>query len=263
MTDFSMDEIRSAIVTGGIAGLHQSHSRHNNISNLRACVAGDPDKAFGLTGLTLHSEQEALDALARLTGCSNDLNDLSGYDTIDPDRTLEGIAAAASRLRTEAQRGATLLTCTGHPTGVLEMYVRIVDAYRQAGGKPVRIREDEPLEGVRKSKAEVRYVGGVGVLADWGQLLHTHAPEAMEQLLDGGEWPDLVLGDHGWAGAAIERGIPTIAIMDINDPALAVAWSEGRDVTIVPLDDNRPPRLYEPVWTLFEHIIAGGGDVEL
>jgi hypothetical protein len=45
--------------------------------------------------------------------------------------------------------------------------------------------------------------------------------------------------------------------MDINDPALAIAWGEGKDVTIIPMDDNRPPRLYEPSWTLFEQIIGG------
>lgn len=258
MSHISLDDIRSSLIAAGIAGPHQSHSRHNNISNLRACVAGDPDKSFGLSGLTLHSDQDALDALAELTGCSNDLADLSGYDTIDPDKTVAGIIAAATRLRDEARRGASLLTCTGHPTGVLEAYGRIVEAYRAAGGKILRLREDENLEGVRKGHAEVRYVNNVGVLADWGQLIHTHGSEAMERLLEADPQPDLVLGDHGWAGAAIERGIPTVAIMDINDPALAVAWSEGRDVSIVPLDDNRLPRLYEPVWSLFEHIIGGG-----
>ncbi|MEA2516835.1 MAG: Phosphatase, partial [Actinomycetota bacterium] len=50
--------------------------------------------------------------------------------------------------------------------------------------------------------------------------------------------------------AAIERGIQTIAVMDINDPALAVAWAEHKDVVIVPMDDNRAPRRYEPAWRL-------------
>jgi hypothetical protein len=45
--------------------------------------------------------------------------------------------------------------------------------------------------------------------------------------------------------------------MDINDSALALASAEGRDVTIIPMDDNRPPRLYEPVWRIFEQTMAG------
>jgi hypothetical protein len=51
---------------------------------------------------------------------------------------------------------------------------------------------------------------------------------------------DLVVADHGFAGAAIVRGIPTVAIMDTNDPALAVVTLRGADLTVVPMDDNRP-----------------------
>ncbi len=77
----------------------------------------------------------------------------------------------------------------------------------------------------------------------------------MELLLEGEPWPDLVLGDHGFAGAAIERDIPTIAVMDINDPALAIAHAEKKDVVIVPMDDNRAPRSYEPAWELIVNTI--------
>lgn len=256
MQDLPIQEIREALVAAGLSGPHQSHSRDNAISKLRACVSGDPEASFGISGLTQHTEQEALDALAGLTGCSDDLLDLAGADTIDPELTIGGIIAAATRLREEAHRGATLLACTGHPTGVLEMYIRILDAYRAAGGKPVRLGEDVPFEIRRGKREEIRYVGGIGCLADWGNLKHTHASYAMEHLLDSYPTPDVVLGDHGFAGAAIERGIPTIAVMDINDPALALAWAAGRDVTIVPLDDNRSPFLYEPVWALFGRVLS-------
>jgi hypothetical protein len=142
---------------------------------------------------------------------------------------------------------------------MLEHNIRVVDAYRRAGGKILRLREDEQLSTGGKRHVEVRYTGNVGCLADWGSLKHTHSAAPMEALLEADPWPDIVLGDHGFAGAAIERDIPTVAVMDINDPALAVAWGEGKDVTIVPMDDNRPQHLYEPSWTLFEHVLAGNG----
>jgi hypothetical protein len=257
MNEISLDEVAQQLVAAGITGPHQSHSRHNNISKIRACVAGDEDGCFGLSGMTLQSEEEVLGYLAELTGCSPDLADLSGYDTIDPDLTVGGIVAGAERLRDAARAGAVLLAATGHPTGMLEHHIRVVDAYRRAGGKVLRLREEERLDTGKKRHAEVRYTGGVGCFADWGSLQHTHSAAPMEALLEGEPWPDIVLGDHGFAGAAIERGIPTVAVMDINDPALAVAWGEGKDVTIVPMDDNRAPRLYEPSWTVFEQIIAG------
>ncbi|MBW3549915.1 MAG: phosphatase [Proteobacteria bacterium] len=59
--------------------------------------------------------------------------------------------------------------------------------------------------------------------------------------------PDLVVADHGWAGAAAEAGIETLALADCNDPALFVAEAEGKPVVTVPLDDNVPPHLYDPL----------------
>jgi hypothetical protein len=179
-------------------------------------------------------------------------------DTIDPDRTMAAIQAAARRLRAAAARGATILAATGHPTGLLEHHIRVVDAFRATGGKVLRLREDEKLP-LARGRSEVRYVGGVGCLTDGAALLHTHSSDAMEALLQADPWPDIVLGDHGFAGAAIERGIPAVAVMDNNDPALAVAAAAGDDVVVIPMDDNRPPRLYEPSWRIFESVIAGVG----
>lgn len=256
MSSLSLHEARDRLVAAGITGPHQSHSRENNLSKIRAMLEGDPDGSFGISGIDGYSPADVLGFLADLTGCSSELDECEGYDILDPERTVRGLVDAGRRLRDEARRGATLLAVTGHPTGVLEHHIHVVDAYRRAGGKILRLREEEDL-GIGKSKhSEVRYIGGVGCLADWGSLKHTHSPAAMEALLEAEPWPEIVLGDHGFAGAAIERGIPTIAIMDINDPALAVAHAQGREVVIVPMDDNRPPRLYEPAWRLIVQEIA-------
>jgi Phosphatase len=257
MSVITMSEARAQLVAGGVTGPHHSHSRQNTIAKINALVEGDPDGSFGLSGVDRYAATEVLGFLSELTGCSPDIADVEGFDTIDPDKTVSGIVAAARRLLEEASRGATLLAVTGHPTGVLEHHIRVVDAYRKAGGKILRLREEDAL-GTRSGRhVEVRYIGNVGCLADWGSLRHTHSALAMEALLEEEPWPDFVIGDHGFAGAAIERGIPAIAVMDINDPALAVAWAEKKDVAIIPMDDNRPPHLYEPSWRLFEQILAG------
>lgn len=250
MSGISLHDARAGLVAAGITGPHQSHSRQNNLSHISTMLEDDPDGSFGLSGLDRYSVGEVLGFLAELTGCSPDLEECEGFDTIDPDRTVAAIAAAGRRLGQEAKRGASLLAVTGHPTGMLEHHIHVVDAYRRAGGKILRLREEENLTVGKSKHAEVRYIGGVGCLADWGALKHTHSSAAMEALLEAEPWPDIVLGDHGFAGAAIERGIPTIAVMDINDPALAVAWAEGKDVLIIPMDDNRAPRMYEPAWRL-------------
>jgi hypothetical protein len=261
MSHLSLAQAREALGAGGIVGPHQSHSRQNNISKIHALVTGEGDDSFGLSGTEDHSAERVLGWLAELTGCSTALADVSGCDVMDPERTVAAIVRAAQRLREEAARGAVLLAATGHPTGMLEHNIRVVDAYRKAGGKVLHLREEERFT-IGRKEVQVRYIGSVGCLSDWGALMHTHSAAPMEALLEAEPWPDIVLGDHGFAGAAIERGIPTIAVMDINDPALAIAWARSggtrsRDVLIIPMDDNRPPRLYEPSWRLFEQVLAG------
>ncbi len=261
MTDpgsISESDVRESLVAAGVTGPHRSHSRTSTLAKIAPLIEGDPDKTFGLSGFEKYQEAEILGFMSDLTGCDRDLACVDD-DFIDPDRTVAGIVAAAERLRDHARAGGTLLVATGHPTGMLEHNMRVLDAFIAAGGKLIRPREEEQISSKVKPGRhfEVRYTGGVGCLADWGQLKHTHLSEAMEALLEEQPWPEMVFADHGFAGAAIERGIPTIAVMDINDHALAVAAGEGRDVTIVALDDNRPPRLYEPSWRLFEQIIGG------
>ena len=86
------------------------------------------------------------------------------------------------------------------------------------------------------------------MLASGGELLHTHEPEPMRAVLAAlPQPPDLVVADHGWAGAAAESGIDTLGLADSNDPALFVAEAEGKPVVTVPLDDNVAPHIYEPV----------------
>jgi hypothetical protein len=59
--------------------------------------------------------------------------------------------------------------------------------------------------------------------------------------------PDLVVADHGWAGAAGQAGIDALGFADCNDPALFVGEAEGRVLACVPLDDNVAPYLYAPL----------------
>lgn len=254
MESHEIKDSESLLVEAGITGPHRSHSRRNMLMKISTLVEGASEDTFGLSGADRYSVSQVLGFVAQLTGCDPDPDVVEGYDTISPHRTIDGLLAAGRRLGAEARRGATLVAATGHPTGMLETYTRIVDAYRRAGGKLLRPREGERL-GLGRGYAEVRYVGGVGCLADWGSLRHTHSAAPMESMLTAEPRPDFVLGDHGFAGAALQQGIPAVAVMDINDPALAIAWAKGKDVEVVPLDDNRIPSSYEPAWQIVERLI--------
>ena len=101
-------------------------------------------------------------------------------------------------------------------------------------------------------RARIRYLGNVAMLSNGADFLHTHAAEPMQALLTEPPRPDLVIADHGWAGAAAEAGITTIGLADTNDPAMFVGAEEGKVTVAVPLDDNVPPAHYLP---LAEHLV--------
>jgi len=74
---------------------------------------------------------------------------------------------------------------------------------------------------------------------------HTHWPDAMHRMLET-ERPDLVVADHGFAGAAIEAGVETVSVADVNDPALLVAKAQGRTDVVVVMDDHVAADAYWP-----------------
>ena len=222
-------------------------TRANAVRNAELLAAGDPDKMLGFSYEGL-DPQEVMDAVAALCGCSPDLTERDGPGYINPERTIDELEAMAGRLAEAAARGERVLLCTGHPTGPLPLYMAVSRALADAGCKILTPREAEKLTtDARGRRLRVLYLEGVGVVSDGARLLHTHSGDPMTALLEAGEPPDLVMADHGFAGAAIEHGLEVIGFNDVNDPALAVAKARGKIEILVPLDDNVPPRLYDPL----------------
>lgn len=255
MTGAATDgELAARLVAGGLAGPHQSHARESNVANAGRLASGDPDFTFGMPDVVSATAEEALAAVAELTGAHG-----PGEPYIDPAATLLGVRRAVSVLAEACARGRRVLVATGHPTGLLVHHGRLVAAISAAGGNLVQPLDDQVAYRVDGGGRSVRYFGGVAVLTDGANVLHTHLPDAMEAMLEAGPVPDLVFADHGYAGAAVARGIPAIAVMDTNDPALAVAWRRGADLVVVPMDDNRRPASYDVIAELFELGLSGNG----
>lgn len=238
--------IAAWLLKARIAGPHGAHARENNVRKAEALASGDPEATFGVTDAVSVPAHEALLAVAKVAGSGE-----PGAAYIDPQATISGALEAADRLKQACRREARVLVATGHPAGLLSFYAYLARALDRLGATLVRPLEDVMLEAGRGSP-RMRYLFGVGILTRGGGILHTHSPSAMEQILGSAQRIDLVIGDHGFAGAAVQAGIPTVGVMDTNDPALAVAWAMGREITLIPADDNRPPDLYLPLAELIE-----------
>jgi len=157
------------------------------------------------------------------------------------------------RLAEAVRRGERVILATGHPVGLAHLYIEVGRQLRARGVELLQPFEAVPwLEPGRDHPWEVRYLEGVAMLTDGSSMRHTHSAEPIRRMI-AEQRPDLVFADHGFAGGAIEAGIETVSIADVNDPALVVARALGRTEVVVVMDDNVRPEDY---WPCFQAIVA-------
>jgi hypothetical protein len=249
--DYSADELARALLDGRIAGQVTSHDRHNVRWKIKRLVGGDPDLQFGLTDLGGFSPDEVLSLVAAEAGFDPDPFLRDDPVPIDPLKVLAACEAVGRRLAVAAERGERVVLATGHPAGLLLLYLALGELLMATGAKLLR-----PGEGLAwrelEHHREIRYFHGVAALTDRASALHTHRGDPMERMLEEAQ-PELVFADHGFAGAAIQAGVDTLSIADINDPALVVAKAQGRAETVIVMDDNVRPDDY---WPCFQAIAS-------
>ena len=250
MTDRSLDTLEAIrehalrrIAETHVAGRDTRHNRLANLQAIRSVVEGDPHYTWDIRGVDRFSFEEILEAIAAVTGCSRDPSVTSGGGYISPAATLRGLEAAAGAIAATARRRGRFLLGTGHPGSLLLFYIRLAHLIRSWGGSVL-----EPALGAQvPPNLDLAYVDGVAVTTDRASVPHSHAHDAMDQMLARAGHVDLVVADHGYASGAINAGVPVVAVMDTNDPALALAQRLGADLIIIPMDDNRPPSCYLPI----------------
>jgi histidinol phosphate phosphatase hisN-like protein len=238
---------------GRVAGPVTSHDRQNVRWKIDRLVEGDPNMQFGLTGLTSYGPDEVLSLMAEAAGFDADPQLFEGPTAVDPWRVLWSLEAAGRRLALAADRGERILMATGHPAGLLLLYMAVADLVERHGAELLMPHEGPKHWREAGRRREIRFFHGVGVLTDRASALHTHDPGAMFRMLQEGPVPDLAFTDHGFAGAAIESGVETVTIADVNDPAPVLAMDQGRTEIVIVMDDNVRPDSY---WPCFQAIAS-------
>jgi hypothetical protein len=243
---YPREELERALVAGGVAG-PAGHAHDNVFGNIRKLVAHDPDKLFGLSSMPEpFGFEEIVRIVGEAAGVPIDHLATDGSPDIDAGAILDACAALGERLAEAARRRERILFATGHPGDLDPLYGALARLVEERGATTIR-----PAEGRRwfddhvDHDWTVAYHGPVGMVTDGVRPRHTHWPEAMRRML-ADERPDLVVADHGMAGAAIEAGVETLSIADVNDPALIVAKAQGRTEVVVVLDDHVPAENYWP-----------------
>jgi hypothetical protein len=257
------DELRVHLVQNRIAG-DVATTREDNLFKYGLLASRMAKVMFGLEPTGRWPLDDVLDLMVDRVGVSPDRGHLRGADTIDADKTIDALDRMATHLVAAARPGSRVLLATGHPAGLLVVHAAVARALAPAGVSVLTPGAGTSYEAMTRRgriTRHVRYVEQVAVVSSLGDLNHTHSPAPMRGLLaalaDAGEPPpDLVVGDHGWAGAAGQAGVPTVGFADCNDPALFVGEAEGTVAVAVPLDDNVQPQLYAP---LTAYLIAAAG----
>jgi hypothetical protein len=241
-------ELERALLAGGVAGT-ATHPIDNVRGNIQKLLDHDPDKEFGLTGLQEGMTLDrVLGLVERAAGVPIDRGARFGPVDIRARSIVDASIAAGGRLARASENGETIVLATGHPTGLAYLYHELASELARRGasilvlGRGVRWREP----GLDHDWF-IEHHDGVAMLSDGRAPRHTHKPDAMERMLAEGR-PDLVFADHGFAGAAIEAGVETISIADVNDTALLVAKEQGRTEHVLVFDDHVDPNAYWPVF---------------
>jgi len=251
----SPEDLREHLVATRIAG--SVMTQVGDVLRKAQYVAdGDPKHCFGLSGLAGSVDKVLEQVTAQFGWTYRPGEPEDGPTWIDPDLVVAELDRAAERLALAGRERQRVLLASGHPTGTMALWQRIGLALEAAGCEVLRFGEGTTVPGFAPGyTGRVRYVLNVAVLSSSGDLYHTHSPSPMEQVLDRADGPiDLVLADHGWAGAAIERGYDTVSIADVNDPALPMAKHAGRTSIVIGMDDNVWPADYDPV---VAYLVAG------
>lgn len=244
-------ELASHLVRTQLAGAVQTSPR-STINNAHRLVRGDVDYTFGLEDWRDTTVDDAVAAVQQMFGgdpLASDDPDGPGW--IDPESTLDGIGVHRRRLRDAAASGGIrTLFATGHPTGLLAHYQALARALQASGSQLLAPLDDCWIDHDRTGRRlGLRFLDGVACVYDGGSLRHTHRSVFMEAMLDEIDIAavDLVVADHGMAGAAIAAGLPTLSIADVNDCALPLAQVRGHTDAVLPIDDNLAPSIFVPV----------------
>lgn len=249
--------LREHLLASRLAG-SVATSRADNLKAIRLLLLAAPadDAWMGVRPAREYSFYEVLRVMSERCGVLADPAVTEGPDRIDPELTIAAIDAMATRLAHAARRKERVFAGTGHPIGVSGIYPPVLAALRSAGCDVLT-----PQAGLRVDcdggGRTLRYADGVALLSRQGFVRHSHSAAPMEALLADGLQPDLVLADHGWAGAAGAAGLDVVAFADSNDPALFVAAEEGAVSVVVPLDDNLRGRTYRPITKRLLDVLAG------
>jgi hypothetical protein len=233
---------REAVMRSGVAGEIHDHSAKIVQHAISRMLAGDPYFALGVTSIAKAAGKRLDENIARTwvaesLGISLKRFQKAGPSYIDPNLTINRLEAMMDEIDSAILQDKRILLATGHPGSMLQFYLRLEHYIRDRQERPILQRIDKTWKVAESMWVDC--VESVALVSDLGSLVHTHDTAPMEAILHRLKSVDLVIADHGFAGAAINLDIRTVGLHDVDDPAIPVAERLGLNVLAVPINDNQ------------------------
>lgn len=229
------------LVATGVTGEITAHNQDVNNMAIRQLMRHDPYFMFGIKRIEQAvkagrlTQVQVRSIMANALGVTMDRFLQDGPSYIDPELTIQRLALMLDAIDQAIAHGQTILLATGHPGSMLQFYLTLQDYIRPRHGHLYQLEASIPMPGHQWVDA----VQSVIVISDLGSLLHDHGRQAIDTIMRDRPHIGLAVADHGMAGAAINAGIRTVALHDVDDPGIPVAAHLGADVIPVPMNDNQ------------------------
>jgi hypothetical protein len=236
----SQARVELYLVKNGFSGEIAINSGHKNLHAIRQMRKRDRFYTFSIQAIhqALKGRKLSVGLVKKIVIDASGSNSRrikrlnKGY--FDPQKSSAQLLAYIDELEAAAKSKKRIIFATGHPGAMVGFYSVLADWAESLGAKIVTLDRSIKVDG----RYYLDMVGKVFTPSDNCSAWHSHDATYMEALLAKAK-ADLVVADHGFAGAALNHGIRTLAIYDTDDPALPVAASLGESVLAVPIHDNR------------------------
>jgi hypothetical protein len=230
-------DLRDTLVKLKLTGELNRNVPESNRQAIREMLARNDYWAMGAEGLQEMNltYEEAASIVASNLGLTDARFASSEPCYIDPEHTISRLITGYHRLEAVAHDHGRILFTTAHPGSMLSFYRILADHFTELGAEVVRLEQPVPAP----DRRWLDDLGGVIVLSDEGNLMHTHSGNGMKEFIKSHK-PDIILADHAFAVAAINSDRPTVAIFDVDDPAIPILAHANPDTVVaVPMNDNQ------------------------
>jgi hypothetical protein len=228
----AVQKLADYLVKHGFAGNIPINEGAKNWRAVKKLVQKEDFYTFGIAEIKNGVKARKLTAAS---GLNLKRFNLKGAGYFDPAKSSAALLEGIKILHHEASTNKRLVFATGHPGAMVGLLSELA-AWSASIGAEVVVLDRAVMV---KPPFFLDQIGTVLVPSDGCSAWHSHETVFLKTFLET-HAVDMVIGDHGFVGSALNHNIASIGFYDTDDPAMPLAQFMGLPVHAIPINDNRP-----------------------